>query len=527
MGAVYEGVRVQLGRTVAVKFLHRACASNPDSQLRFEREAVAMSKLSHPNCVGVIDFGVDDGPYIVMDFVSGKTLRELIDEDSLTPDRSIALMMQMLAGLQHAHEKQLVHRDVKPANVKVSVDDSNNDYVRVLDFGLAKLTDPAAAQLTEEGIVAGTTTYMSPEHARGAGIDGRSDVYSAGLVLFEMLTGRPPYVSETAAGMLLMHRDQVAPRLSEVESPVRFSRALERIVEKALAKDKSDRFQTAAAFAAALRSVPEAQADYDPERSGTIRWRELPRELFGRAPHLGHRRKTPRRLGLITAATALFLVAAGTPLLNGSTGQPDAQRVDANQVSSQPAPHHPEAETAEEAKPLIDPSDNARAAELLMRGDHQGARAHIERLLDIDPDNPELNYMVGSIYFESRRWKDGIEAYARAIEKDPEYRSRPLISRNMIRGLRNQRIKEDARAMILEHLRDEALPHLEDALTRTRQEQEQQTLRELIALVQAEVSDEESAKTPVEATSETPREVDSSPAAEASSNPSGSAAPLR
>jgi len=482
MGAVYEGVRVHIERPVAVKFLHRAYLRNEDSRRRFEREAIAMSKLSHPNCVSVLDFGFEEGVYIVMDLVRGATLRELIDRDELTPERSVRIMAQMLSGLGHAHEQQLVHRDVKPANVMVQSDAAGNDYVRVLDFGLVKLNDPDADPLTEEGIVAGTTVYMSPEHAFGSGIDARSDLYSAAVVFFEMLTGKPPFDAETAAGLLLMHRDKTPPRLlerCEGENPP--SRALEHVLDQALAKAKEDRFQSAAEFIEALATVPEAGGSASdltrvslqsmaPQAAPKTPGAALARLLRGALGSVGIRTRAGRRRALFTAAVA----GIGLPLLlavapRWGAGDAAADGVAAPRAAAPSLP--PAAAAAPDAGPgplakgaaklaPADPAGAAQAELLLMRGELEVARRLLLRLLETDPQNPELHYLLGTSYFESRRWDDGIASYAAALHFDPEYRSRALLSRNVVRGLRSGRTHDAARALIVDALRDDALPHL-------------------------------------------------------------------
>jgi serine/threonine-protein kinase len=140
MGVVYRGERLQLGRAVAIKFLHAAFAGRPEIMRRFETEARAMSRLAHPHCVSVMDYGVEEGaPYLVMDFVHGKTLRTLLDEGELTTARSLHIMRQLLAGLAHAHGQGIIHRDIKPANIMLTEATGTGDHVRILDFGLAKL----------------------------------------------------------------------------------------------------------------------------------------------------------------------------------------------------------------------------------------------------------------------------------------------------------------------------------------------------------------------------------------------------
>src|SRR5437868_13083856 len=167
MGVVYKGERVQLGRPVAVKFLHPWIAAQKAFLSRFENEARAMSRLAHPNTVSVIDFGVEGAPYLVMDYVTGRTLRDLLHaEGRLDPTRALALVRQLLAGLGHAHAQGIIHRDLKPENLILTEEPGMDEHLRILDFGLAKLRDGPAMTA---GMAVGTPSYMSPEQSGAAG----------------------------------------------------------------------------------------------------------------------------------------------------------------------------------------------------------------------------------------------------------------------------------------------------------------------------------------------------------------------
>src|SRR5499426_326621 len=258
MGVVYKGERVQLGRPVAVKFLHPWIAAQKAFLSRFENEAKAMSRLSHPNCVSVIDFGVEGSPYLVMDFVTGRTLRELMQEGRLPPARAMRLAQQLLAGLAHAHDQGIVHRDLKPENLILSDEAGLKEHLRILDFGLAKLRD--GPQMTA-GMAVGTPSYMSPEQSGAEGtIDARTDLYTVGIVLFEMLSGRKPFQSENVGEVILMQREAPPPRLRATAPDAAYSVELDALIDKAMSKLPEDRFQTAADFAAALASTPEGKA---------------------------------------------------------------------------------------------------------------------------------------------------------------------------------------------------------------------------------------------------------------------------
>src|SRR5688572_1225459 len=202
-GAVYRAVHRDLRRTVAIKVLHAHYQHDPSFMKSFRGEALAASQLDHPNVMRVLDFGVEpDGlVYIVMEFLSGRTLQSLLDEERrLPPDRAVEIMVQVCAALSVAHDHGIIHRDIKPDNIMLvpSRNDEGGTFelVKVCDFGIAALQNPCADESeldVAEAVIAGTPEYMSPEQARGTEIDARSDVYAAGICLYELVTGRPPF----------------------------------------------------------------------------------------------------------------------------------------------------------------------------------------------------------------------------------------------------------------------------------------------------------------------------------------------
>src|SRR3954470_13773877 len=243
MGVVYKGERMQLGRPVAVKFLHPWIAAQKAFLSRFENEARAMSRLAHPHTVSVIDFGVDGAPYLVMDYVTGRTLREVLQADRrLAPARALALVRQLLAGLGHAHAQGIIHRDLKPENLILTDEPGLDEHLRILDFGLAKLRDGPAMTA---GMAVGTPSYMSPEQSGAEGnVDARSDIYSVGVLLFELLAGRKPFEAQQIGELILMHRESPPPSLRALVPAAGISPALEAVVLKALSKRQQDRPQS-------------------------------------------------------------------------------------------------------------------------------------------------------------------------------------------------------------------------------------------------------------------------------------------
>jgi serine/threonine-protein kinase len=256
MGAVYKAEREPVGKLVAIKFLHSSFAKDGEFLTRFERETRVMSKLAHPNCVSVVDFGVWEGaPYLAMEYVAGATLRELLDREGRLPvPRALGLAKQIAAGLAHAHAQGVTHRDVKPANIMITDEIGQGDHVRILDFGLARLRGNVGRDATQTNVVVGTPNYMAPEQTIGGGtIDARTDVYAVGIVLFEMIAGVRPFAAEDTLQLLGMHRAAPVPRLVDrMGDGALLPDGLQELVEKAMAKLPAQRFQSAIELAAAI-----------------------------------------------------------------------------------------------------------------------------------------------------------------------------------------------------------------------------------------------------------------------------------
>src|SRR3954447_27064083 len=250
MAEVHIGHDTRLGRTVAVKMLRPDYARDPSFQARFRREAHSAASLNHPAIVAVYDTGEDEHagnpvPYIVMEYVEGSTLRDLLASGSkLVPERALEIVDGVLAALAYSHQQGIVHRDIKPANVMLT----RAGDVKVMDFGIARAMDDMGATMTQTSAVIGTAQYLSPEQARGEQVDARSDLYSTGCLLFELLTGRPPFVGESPVSVAYQHvREQAAPPSAlDAELPAE----VDAIVMKALAKRVEDRYESAAAMRA-------------------------------------------------------------------------------------------------------------------------------------------------------------------------------------------------------------------------------------------------------------------------------------
>src|SRR5580658_4754498 len=275
MGAVFRARQIALEKTVAIKVLHGEHADDASFVARFQREAKAASRLNHPNSMQVIDFGAEpDGLlYIAMEYLDGRSLHRVIREDRpLSPARIADILMQTLAALAVAHDMGVVHRDLKPDNIMIlsGTDDDGRpkDIVKVCDFGIAKITDARAyrdgpgrssdAPLTTAGLMIGTPEYMSPEQGSGQKLDARSDLYSVGVILFEMLTGKVPFETENAIGTVLKHLNEAPPRPSEMAPNVDLR--LEAICLRAMRKLREDRYPGAREMRAEMRAVADGRS---------------------------------------------------------------------------------------------------------------------------------------------------------------------------------------------------------------------------------------------------------------------------
>jgi eukaryotic-like serine/threonine-protein kinase len=251
MAEVRKGTDVRLGRTVAVKRLRTDLASDATFQARFRREAQSAASLNHSAIVSVYDTGEEvasDGsnvsqPYIVMEYVAGRTLRDILREGrKILPERALEITSGVLSALDYSHRAGIIHRDIKPGNVMLTpVGD-----VKVMDFGIARAVADAQSTMTATAAVVGTAQYLSPEQARGETVDSRSDVYSTGCLLFELLTGRPPFVGDSPVSVAYQHVREQAPPPSSLDADL--PPEMDAIVMKALAKRVEDRYQSAAAM---------------------------------------------------------------------------------------------------------------------------------------------------------------------------------------------------------------------------------------------------------------------------------------
>ncbi|WP_067489712.1 Stk1 family PASTA domain-containing Ser/Thr kinase [Actinomadura hibisca] len=259
MAEVYRARDLRLDRIVAIKTLRSDLARDPTFQARFRREAQSAASLNHPSVVAVYDTGEDtigdsQIPYIVMEYVDGSTLRDLLRENrALRPEKALEITDGILRALDYSHRGQIVHRDIKPANIMLT----RNHDVKVMDFGIARAMHDAASTMTQTAQVIGTAQYLSPEQARGERVDARSDIYSTGCLLYELLTGRPPFTGDSPVAIAYQHvrEEPVPPSQVDHEIPT----WADAIVLKAMAKDADHRYQSATEFRQEIQRVLQGQ----------------------------------------------------------------------------------------------------------------------------------------------------------------------------------------------------------------------------------------------------------------------------
>jgi serine/threonine-protein kinase len=442
MGAVYRGERLGLRRLVAIKFLHSHVADQEQFRKRFEIEARAMSRLSHPHCVSVTDFGVVDVPYLVMDYATGQPLGKLIEQGPIPIRRALHITCQLLAGLGHAHSQEIIHRDIKPDNLILDEALGARDHLRVLDFGLAKLRD-FGVDLTQE-LAVGTPSYMAPEQTLSMPVDPRTDLYAVGVVLYEMLSGTKPFKADDTVELFRLQREGTAVPIRTVRPEAGFSAELDALVQRALAKPPAGRFQTASGMTAALEAVPEASPPSAGARSAlsadgvapTVAISMPPARTAPKAasaatvaPTPGARGESRRRRRRLLAG-GFVVVAVCVPVgayLTARNGTGPAG-LPTEVAASRPAP--PTAPTVGE------PSAEVRA---------------------------QIAYRQGNTYCGKMWWSEALASYREAIRLDSRYREDPRLINNMIGALMSTSFHPEGARFLRDEIGPPAVPLLEAA----------------------------------------------------------------
>ena len=420
MGAVYRAQHITLKSDLAVKVLLPEFGGKDEFVRRFEREAESASRLAHPHIINVTDFGRTPAGllFLVMEYLDGRSLTSLIREGPLAVDRAVSILRQMLAALNRAHTAGIVHRDLKPDNIMLIDREGQHDFVKILDFGIAKVTEPEPGReaLTQAGVVFGTPEYLSPEQALGDKIDARADLYAAGVILFEMLTGRRPFESDDKIRIISMHLSHPVPRLRAANPAVDVASAFEEVVMQALEKERENRFATASAFLTALDEA-EAQGRDVPRVPG-VAGTSSPALAGGTEPsgsdrpapggRAGAPAAAPWRRRAVSAAALVVLVAGGGALLTHRA--PPAKTVATGRV---PRPTPPPAELAAQLRVVEG---------LLVSGEIVKARVSLEQLEAEHPRDARIRYLLGRLAFADDHHAEAIADYREAIGLDPGFR---------------------------------------------------------------------------------------------------------
>ena len=357
MGQVYLAEHVRMGRKSAVKVMNPSMVNDADAISRFNREASNASRISHPNVAAIYDFGeTPDGIiYLAMEFVEGEPLTALIERQGALPAaRAATIVRQTGDALAVAHDLGIVHRDLKPDNIMVARDRDGADCVKVVDFGIAKAANNDAQRVTRTGLVVGTPEYMSPEQLAGDPLDGRSDIYSLGLVAFNMLTGRLPFPSETVQESMIMRLTDRPRTLSEMKPDVSWPPRLQAVLDRALARDARDRYASASEFGRDLsQAIEQIPRTVESDAKTSAMAPPVPATRVTASPTLltpsanvGPRRNAPLIVGVSTIVVG-GLIAFG--LFARNAGSPSSAAADSGAAATRPTAQTPSGAQPESA----------------------------------------------------------------------------------------------------------------------------------------------------------------------------------
>jgi tetratricopeptide (TPR) repeat protein len=438
MATVFKVYHPALDRYVAIKVLHPSFKEDPNFLARFQREARIVAKLEHPHIVPVYDFSEHEGmAYLVMRYVEGETLKAHLKGKPLPPERILEILKPVAEALAYAHERGVLHRDIKPSNVMLTPEGS----IFLTDFGLARMAQSGESTLSQDMMI-GTPQYMSPEQAKGEEVDERTDIYSLGVVLYEMLTGRVPFSADTPYAIVHDHIYTPLPLPTTIKPDI--FPAMERVVLKALAKEKDDRYQKVAELAMAFEdALVEAASRVAPTPEGEkVDLATVPSTVVEAEPAIPEAKPSRKRwmiVGGAVAALLLLVCCAGlffasrdqkvkrtpTPIEPAPIAQPE---ITATPFPGGPATMPPPdgEDPVGQALRQVQANPNDPKVHLVLgnayalQGDKVKALEEYERALGLDPDSAEAYMKAGDILTAQGDFARAAEMYQRAAELEPD-----------------------------------------------------------------------------------------------------------
>jgi serine/threonine-protein kinase len=418
MGVVYRAERLKIFKLVALKFLEERFAQSSEAVARFERETRAISRLQHRHVVSILDFGVHERrPYIVMEYLAGVPLSKEVGGPRMTPRRAVAIVSQMLEALRHAHKAGVIHRDLKPENVMLVETTGTEDFVKILDFGLARIISLDEPSISAEHLVAGTPGFMSPDQIRGLKIDHRTDIYSMGIILYALCVGRKPFQAKDDLDVLRMHlnAEPVPPRKAAPDKKI--SSALERVILRAVEKDRDRRYFSAEEMVKALKATPESGGVVKQRRSGRAAALVVLGMGVGAGVYFWPRPQ--QQPPPVLAPPAL------PPPPEPATPSP----VLAPPVSVEPSPSPTEAPAPTPVE-LPPPTLEQKIQSMIETEKFADAERLLRAQAILEPKAGWVHLELGDLYFRRLWRKDVIVEWSEALKLDPSLRRDPrLVSR--------------------------------------------------------------------------------------------------
>jgi hypothetical protein len=428
MGCVYLAEHISIRRPLALKLLHPEVEGIDEVNQRFEREAFAIGRVDHPNCVNVSDFGkLEDGTlYMVLELLDGVLLSDLLDrERRIGWKRTLHIARHVLSALDYAHNAGIIHRDIKPENVILVDQEGDKDFAKILDFGIAKLRDDAHpeentgllsndAKLTQHGVTIGTPTYIAPEQAYGQPIDGRADLYALSVMMYEMITGYPPFDADEVGALLRMHVSHPVPPFSELAPEVEVPEQVEKLIMRGLAKKPDDRIPSAKGY---IRRIEEILEQEEVTNSGL---REIPARMVDGlrgtvTPAVARVVSKERNWKRIVAGALAALAVVGILIFAFGNKKPD-YLPKASLSPLVPSAHGPEAR---------------EAADMLAQGRPKEAAAYLMGHREDVRQEPYAQMVLGHAQAAAQRNILALAAYKKAVTLEPKFAKDRLMRTNV------------------------------------------------------------------------------------------------